>query len=200
MSVDMFRHIVALNTYSEPFLALKANDQRTIIEQLLGITLLSEKADALKEQIKNTKDAISQEEFRIKAVTDANKHIQDQIDATKRKQTVWNNKNKEDCDKLQAAYDELSHLDIEEELVAHKLLSEYSAKQKVITDLNKWIKLCEADAKREQKTIDQLKAEITLLENHQCHACGQDFHDDKHQQVLEEKQKALQETKSSLPE
>ena len=45
MSHDMFKHIVALNTYTEPFLALKNNDQRAIIEQLLGITLLSEKAD-----------------------------------------------------------------------------------------------------------------------------------------------------------
>ena len=52
MSHDMFKHIVALNTYTEPFLALKNNDQRAIIEQLLGITLLSEKADLLREQIR----------------------------------------------------------------------------------------------------------------------------------------------------
>jgi hypothetical protein len=61
----MFKHIVALNTYTEPFLSLKANEQRTIIEQLLGITLLSEKADALKEQSIATKDAIQQEEYNI---------------------------------------------------------------------------------------------------------------------------------------
>jgi DNA repair exonuclease SbcCD ATPase subunit len=30
MSHDMFKHIVALNTYTEPFLSLKANDQRMI--------------------------------------------------------------------------------------------------------------------------------------------------------------------------
>ena len=81
MSHEMFKHIVALNTYTEPFLSLKANDQRTIIEQLLGITLLSEKAELLKEQIKATRDAITQEEFRIKAVTDANTRIQEQIEA-----------------------------------------------------------------------------------------------------------------------
>ena len=45
MSHDMFQHVLALNTYTAPFLSLKANEQRTIIEQLLGITLLSEKAD-----------------------------------------------------------------------------------------------------------------------------------------------------------
>jgi hypothetical protein len=52
----MFKHVLALNTYTEPFLSLKANDQRAIIEQLLGITMLSEKAEALKEQNKNGKE------------------------------------------------------------------------------------------------------------------------------------------------
>jgi DNA repair exonuclease SbcCD ATPase subunit len=48
ISHDMFKHIVALNTYTEPFLSLKANEQREIIEQQRGITLLSEKAESLK--------------------------------------------------------------------------------------------------------------------------------------------------------
>ena len=52
MSHDMFKHILALNTYTEPFLAMKNNDQRAIIEQLLGITILSEKADLLREQMR----------------------------------------------------------------------------------------------------------------------------------------------------
>jgi DNA repair exonuclease SbcCD ATPase subunit len=58
MSHEMFKHILALNTYTEPFLSLKANDQRAIIEQLLGITLLSERADKIKELNRATKDAI----------------------------------------------------------------------------------------------------------------------------------------------
>ena len=59
MSHDMFKHIMALNTYTEPFLSLKANDQRTIIEQLLGITMLSERADKIKELNRTTKDDIT---------------------------------------------------------------------------------------------------------------------------------------------
>ena len=39
MSHDMFKHIVALNTYTEPFLSMRQNDQRMIIEQLLGCLL-----------------------------------------------------------------------------------------------------------------------------------------------------------------
>ena len=193
MSHDMFKHIVALNTYTEPFLALKSNDQRTIIEQLLGITLLSEKADNLKEQIKNTRDAISQEEYRIKAVGDANRRIQDQIENIKRKQTLWIKKHTDDIDSFQVAYDELSKLDIEAELVAHKQLSEYNVKRRAIADLTTWIKRCELDERRETKIIEQLRAEIAALEHHQCHACGQDLHNDSHEAMLAEKNKALQE-------
>ena len=193
MSHDMFKHIVALNTYTEPFLALKSNDQRTIIEQLLGITLLSEKADNLKEQIKNTKDAISQEEYRIKAVGDANRRIQDQIENIKRKQTLWIKKHNDDIDALQIAYNELSTLDIEAELVAHKQLSEYNIKRRAIADLTTWIKRCELDERREKKIIDQLQAEIAALEDHRCHACGQDLHDDSHIKMSADKQRLLQE-------
>jgi DNA repair exonuclease SbcCD ATPase subunit len=193
MSHDMFKHIVALNTYTEPFLALKANDQRTIIEQLLGITLLSEKADTLKEQGKTTKDAIQQEEYRIKAVGDANKRVQDQIDALIRRQTLWTNKKNEDVAALQTAYDQLAEIDIEAELDAHHALSTYNEKSKQIKDLTNWVKRCELDEKRELKLIDTLKAEIESLENHTCHACGQGFHDTKQEQLLEEKKQALQE-------
>ena len=194
MSHDMFKHILALNTYTEPFLSLKANDQRTIIEQLLGITMLSDKAEALKEQNKATKDAIQKEEFRIKAVGDANKRIQDQIDALVRRQVLWQRKKEEDCAALQAAYDQLAELDIEAELQSHKSLAVYNEKSKKIAELNRWTKQCETDERRETKLIEQLKTEIASLENHTCHSCGQAFHDDKQEKILEDKRKTLQET------
>lgn len=194
MSHDMFRHVVALNTYTEPFLSLKAGDQRTLIEQLLGITLLSEKAEALKQQNKDTKDAIQSEEFRIKAVQDANKRIQDQIDSLIRRQVLWTKKHQEDIETLQLAYNQLAELNIELELDAHKHLSEYVSKSKQITELTALIKRCEQDQSRETKEIEKLRNEITALENHTCHSCGQSFHNKKQEQLLLDKQILLQET------
>lgn len=193
MSWDMFRHIVALNTYTEPFLSLKANDQRTIIEQLLGITVLSEKAERLKELNKATKDAIQQEEFRIKAVTDANHRIQEQIESFKRRQVLWQKKHDSDLAYLQKGYDELSLIDIEAELAAHKALTEYNQKVKDISDLTKAVKRAELDEDREGKVVERLKREIAALMDHKCHACGQDLHDDDHETALAKKQKELQE-------
>jgi DNA repair exonuclease SbcCD ATPase subunit len=194
MSHDMFKHIVALNTYTEPFLSLKANDQRVIIEQLLGITLLSEKADRLKELGKATKDAITQEEFRIKAVTDANCRIEEQIESLKRRQAMWLKKKEDDLQKLVTAYDELSHLDIEAELVAHQQLSEYNKKKSEIDRIKGHIEQNERDQAREDKVLAQLRAELEALQNHQCHACGQDLHDDNHEQMLTDKQKQIEDT------
>lgn len=198
MSHDMFKHIVALNTYTEPFLSLKANDQRTIIEQLLGITMLSEKADMLKEQSKTTKDAISQEEFRIKAVTDANKRIQDQIDALLRRQSLWHNKKNEDLTALQVAYDQLAELDIEAELASHKQIAEYETKEKAIKENTTALKRAEQDRDREVKVIHKLEDEIQSLKEHKCHSCGQAFHDENHERVLAEKQKALDEANQNF--
>jgi DNA repair exonuclease SbcCD ATPase subunit len=126
MSHDMFKHVLALNTYTEPFLSLKANDQRAIIEQLLGITLLSERADRIKELNRQTKEAISQEEFRIRAEQEANKRIEEQIESLRRRQTLWQTKYDSDLATLVTQYDDLATVDIELELAAHKELATWS--------------------------------------------------------------------------
>ena len=193
MSHEMFKHIVALNTYTEPFLSLKAADQRVMIEQLLGVTQLSEKAETLKEQMKASRDAITKEEYRIKAVQDANKRMEDQIENLKRRQTMWQNKKQEDLEKLAVAYSELDKIDIEAELLAHQDLAVHAQKVKDRADLQKLIARCELDEAKETKIIDKLKAEIAQLEDHKCYACGQELHDEKHEQVLADKRKSLQE-------
>jgi len=193
MSADMFRHIVALNTYSEPFLALKNNEQRNIIEQLLGITLLSEKAEVIKGMVRDSKDSIQQEEFNVKAIEEANKRVKEQIDATKRRQKLWKMKHDEDLEKLAIDYQRLITIDIASELQSHTNLTTYDKKRKTIDDLDKLIARCVADEAKEQKLITKLKKEISDLKNNTCYACGQEFHDHNHKSVLDEKVKALQE-------
>ena len=191
LSHDMFKHIMALNTYTEPFLSLKANDQRTIIEQLLGITMLSERADRIKELNRATKDSITQEEFRIRAVQEANKRIEEQIESLKRRQTMWVAKHAEDVQKLQLALDELQKIAIDDEIQAHRDHSAWDQRRKDFNDLQGAISRAKLEVQREEKTIKKLETEILALKDHQCHTCGQAFHDEKHQSVLGSKQKDL---------
>ena len=247
MTADMFKHIVALNTYSAPFLSLPGGDQRKIIEQLLGITLLSEKADLIKEKIRINKDSIQQEEFRVKATEDANKRVQEQIDSLKRRQVLWQKQHDEALNKLVADYDELSKIDIESELRSHKdlvvyndlkrkqeqydailarqiawkqkrdsdistfqkqydtlshidITSElqshydlkvYHAAQLELENINKTINSLEASLKKDQAIVTKIQEEIKTLEENKCYACGQDFHDENHTAVINNKRDLL---------
>lgn len=130
MSHDMFKHIVALNTYTDPFLSMKAADQRTIIEQLLGITLLSEKAEKLKAMAKETKDAIQLEDFRIKAIEEANKKVTEQIESLERRQKAWNAKFHDDVNMFQNSYNKLCALDVDKEIEQHTALVSWTEQKK----------------------------------------------------------------------
>ncbi len=198
MSHDMFKHILALNTYTEPFLSLKANDQRVIIEQLLGITLLSERADRIKELNKTTKDAISQEEFRIRAVQEANKRIEEQIESLRKRQRLWVARRDEDVTKLVQAIADLEHIDIEAEVQSHRDLDIYHQKKKAVEEAGRYIRQIDADDVKQNKLLEKLKKEIEALDNHKCHSCGQDLHDSKQDELKQAKEELLRETALQL--
>lgn len=198
MTPEMFRHIVALNTYSEPFLALKSNEQRAIIEQLLGITLLSEKAEVVKELLRNTKDEIQQEEFRVKAVEEANKRVKEQIDSLKRRQKLWQTKHNEDLEKLALQYGSLSEIDIGAELQSHKDLIKYNQQVALKTAYDSKVDSLRKDITKEDKNRSKLEAEVKTLKDHKCYACGQEFHDEQHTSVLENKYNLLVESENLI--
>jgi len=181
MSHDMFKHIVALNTYTEPFLGLKANEQRAIIEQLLGITQLSERADRVKEQIRATKEALTQEEFRIRAVQEANKRIEEQIESLKKRQRLWTVKRDEDVSTLAQAIADLEHIDIDREVQSHRDLAAYHRLTKQINECRRNHQLVAAEIAKLEKNRVKLEQDIATLNSHRCHACGQNIHDNQHE-------------------
>ena len=193
MTHDMFRHVLALNTYTEPFLSLKATDQRIIIEQLLGITLLSERAERIKELNRVTKESITAEEMRIRAVQEANRRIEEQIESLKKRQTLWLAKQRDDCDKLQQAIAALEHIDIDAEIQAHRDLDAYHARKKTMDEHNRYIRQIDAEQAKIVKEQDKIKKELAALDDHQCYACGQNIHDIKQDEIRKNKQAALEE-------
>jgi len=192
MSHDMFKHIVALNTYTEPFLSMRVNDQRQIIEQLLGITILSEKADALKEQTRQTKDAITEETLKINAIQTANEKIEGSIDGLRRTQRAWIAKNKQDQDRLSSAIEELEKLDIETELDAHEKLANWTEHNNAILALRKELGTLEPALQRADKSVTKAEKDIAELEDATCYTCGQELHADKKAEIAERKGKELE--------
>jgi len=191
MSHDMFKHIVALNTYTEPFLSLKANEQREIIEQLLGITLLSEKADSLKEQIRLTKENIFQESADIEAAKKSNDKIQVSITGLENRQSAWYAQQKTDCAKIAASITELQSVDIERELAQHAKLKQYDEHAAKIKSLNKEKSTLETAVIQADKSVTKYTKELEQLKNKTCPACEQGLHTHKHEEMSATAEKNL---------
>jgi len=225
ISHDMFKHTIALNTYTLPFLSMRANDQKNIIEELLGITVLTEKAESLKVLNKITKDNIKEEEFRLEAVIKANEHIEEQITGLERRQRMWIIKKDETVNEHVTAIEKLMEVDIETEIETHKandkhiinvdrknaeakaqaakdnveLLAqiekdnaEVTKYNSVVLDCNKWIQSIESDRVINEKRLQGLAKDIELINEHKCHACGQELHDEKHEEIKAQKEQLVQ--------
>ena len=194
MSHIMFKHIVALNTYTDPFLAMRQNDQRDLIEQLLGITQLSEKADLLKELVKKSKDGIQEETFRMQAVEDANAQIGKSITDLERRQKLWFDKQKSETEELQKEIFALMKVDVEKELENHVELEKFNSRRQQHETLTGEIARLTASIERETKRKTKAQKDLDATVDHKCYACGQDIHDEQHNKIVGEKTEAVQES------
>jgi DNA repair exonuclease SbcCD ATPase subunit len=198
MKHEMFKHLIALNTYTEPFLSMKAADQRAIIEQLLGITILSEKAEALKESIKFSKDSIATENTRIETVKASNERIQQSIESLIRKQRMWEEQKETSSTNLRKSIERLSHIDIDVEIANQRALVEWNKNNKDKNSLVSLIAKQTAAVEKEQRTLEKLEKELIALAEHKCHSCGQDIHDEKYEIMMSGKAKQVTESKDHV--
>jgi DNA repair exonuclease SbcCD ATPase subunit len=183
MSHDMFKHIVALNTYTEPFLSMRANDQRAIIEQLLGITILSEKAETLKELIRTTKDQVLQESADIEAAKKSNEKIQLSVDSLITRQNAWNTQHEADIERTARAIIELESVDIEAELAKHSELKLFEEKTAKLKSLAKERATLDSATAQAERSVKKYADELAKLKDKKCHACEQELHDHKHEEM-----------------
>ena len=190
MNPKMFKHIVALNTYTQPFLSLHNNEQQEIIEQLLGIQLLSEKADILKTHIKRAKEDISLETSRLEGLKISNEKVEETIHSLNNKSSAWQNQNTTDIEKLEKNLKELESVDIDKELETHQKLEDWTKLNDVLRQLQKDRAGLESTIEQADKTAKKLYDDLEKL-NHKatCYACGQDLPQDK----IEQMQKTLEE-------
>lgn len=196
MSHTMFKHLVALNTYTEPFLSMKSADQREVIEQLLGITLLSEKAEQLKLSIKETKDSIQAESFKIDGIKAANENVQRSIESLILKSKAWESKQEDTIEKMGKAIMQLESVDIDAELQLHQALKSWTENNNKSRELTKQKATLESAVIQAEKTQNKYLRELESLSNKTCHACEQELHDHKHTELTATAQAHLAETQT----
>ena len=201
---NMFKHLIALNTYTEPFLSMKNNDQRDMIEQLLGITELSSKAEVLKARQRDTRDAIKEEEYRINAVKDSNANIEKNILEIESRSKAWEANKNIKLQELGNAIIKLETIDIDQEVKNHSIVEDVNRKKLDLSSLQADEKRLQSSIKRSNTKLAELKSNLESAEAGVCPACEQPTaHLDTHEEYtkdLKHKIEAEQEYYNDLQE
>ena len=190
---DMFKHLIALNTYTEPFLGMRNNDQRDMIEQLLGITDLSAKADILKELLKDTRDRLKEEEITINTIQASNERIEKNIKEIESRGKAWESSHATKLSDMKSAITTLRELNVEEEIQSHKDNSEVKDQSDAYNTLETELKRSNTSFKRSNSNLDDLRSNLKNAHEGVCHACGQDTaHLETHEGYIKELEEKLQ--------
>lgn len=92
----LFEQIVVMNTTVDPFLKLSAGKQREMIEELLGLTELTEKAVQLKDMAKEARRLADQEKLKNDTIASSNEKILSTVQTLEASSSTFNaNKEKE---------------------------------------------------------------------------------------------------------
>lgn len=199
MSFALAKYIMLMSTYTVPFMNASAADQRQVIEELIKITELSEKASKIAEKEKHLKGEIEKEKVRLATIQDSNIKIQRTIDSLQRSIKNWYIERDEDLKRLRDNLDVLNQINIQEELVAH----EHNLVQDQIMNKRK---LLENEIKHYTALTDSNLAQMLNLSKKldeadhtdTCPTCKQDVKaedlEDYKQTLLTEAQTKLQES------
>jgi len=198
MTHSMFKNIVALNTYTQPFLATKQAEQREIIEQLLGITLLSQKADLLKEKMRIAKQQLTEEKYKIDSKMAANEKIQESIESLQLRSTAWQTQKDEDKQKFSEAITELEKVDIKVELDSHKKLQKHNENYLKLLSLNKEKAYHEDSLTKSESNVTKTQNDLEYMKDAKCPTCEQELQDEKHKQLNDKLLVTLTESKTDV--
>ena len=198
MTHAMFKNIIALNTYTQPFLATRQAEQREIIEQLLGITLLSQKANLLKEKMKASKLETTEEKMMIDSKIASNEKIQESIESLKIRSSAWQTQKDEDTKNFNNAIADLEKVDITKELDTHKRLQKHNENYIKLLSLQKEKAYHEDSFTKAKSTVEKTENDLDYAQQAKCPTCEQPLHDEKHKQLTNKLTTTLTESKTDV--
>lgn len=166
-SDEIYNQIFSLSPIVANFLDQPLQKQRVIIENVLGVNQLTEKAEILKEKIKEHKQDIKNEQFiidKLKATNNSTiENFRNQKEKVQKEYDKWEKNKYNSIKTLKEQLTELSAIDIELEKQKFKQLQEYNnIKETNIKKKYEVEKLCN-ELKKIINENEQLKKQLNEL-------------------------------------
>jgi DNA repair exonuclease SbcCD ATPase subunit len=194
-SYNLFTMIILFNGNSDLFLDQSVGSQRTLIEELFRITILTKKSNALKKEASETDKAISmqklliqqqekQREIQLRHISDAtDRHEKWEVDQVKKIQSLTTeieNLSKIDFDGEEAVLTSLGEMEkTRDELNAkiRELAITKRSKQSEAFPNETQIALTSRELKKAEDDIKNLERELSHLIEAKCPYCLQQYED-----------------------
>lgn len=175
---ELFVRIVVFSASNTPFLDLPqshptAPNQRDVVEELFGLTVLSDRSAKLKLAIKDEEGRMQLLEQRISSQEEELARHQSLIDSTKKRIDTWEQQKIEQIAHYEQQLQSVAGVDLDAERLIHTQLNQLLVDLKT---LNGEIST-ESDAiQQKQRSHAKLVKELDDLLNATCPYCKQGFH------------------------
>lgn len=193
ISYDMFTKTVIFSGNSQAFLSLPISQQRSQIEELLNITMLSEMAVKLKEQIKTCEGDIKVQEAVIKQQQQLVELQQKHISEAEKRIEKWESAKTKDIDLLKKELSLVSEDDLELEQQNHALRDQL---QLEAVQLKAKISPVNTAVSALSQSLRKLKSEQEHLQEAKCPYCLQAYAESP--EKLSALEKSIQTTEADL--
>ncbi|RMH15240.1 MAG: hypothetical protein D6698_11435 [Gammaproteobacteria bacterium] len=192
----LFGLLVLNTTEQQQFMELPEQQRREIIEELMGLNMLSERAEDLKERRRALKNQAIALESSINTTQEMNKRLRDKIDALEKQSSQFETQLTVDAEELTREIEILSEVDASTEIEILTEISELERREgELESDLTarkrELVRLDREKTRRKRahdsikKQIDDLQNELKAVEGGICPTCGQEIVDDREKHISE---------------
>jgi hypothetical protein len=176
---ELFVRIVAFSATHIPFLDLPvrshyAANQTDIIEELFDLKSLSEKADILKDKIKETETSLDLHLVRVEQLEKEHERHQKQIESAGRRVDAWAEQNNKDVSTIQSKIKKIEDVDVELQRELHDNLTSIGNELREKLDVQRSL---ERKIKEHTKIISTKNKELLHLRDAKCPYCLQQYED-----------------------
>lgn len=185
MKFDLFSRVVVFSAMNEAFFKMpvrshgtsKKANQTDFIEELFGLTEISQKAEDLQKQQSETQKIIADLQVKLEYAEREFKSHENMIASTQKRVDNWDSNRLIEIDNLKERLAELQGIDVERELALHERLDSVFEQRDIA---KKELKDVEAGLRAAAKIIKKNEGEIAVLKSSKCPYCEQAFHDNEH--------------------
>lgn len=177
MPYELFVRIVVFSATHTPFLLLPAThatapNQKDIIEELFGLTAMSDKAKLLKEHIKDAETALTLKKSKVDLLEKEAVRHTTLIESAKKRVESWKVQNASTIDSLIAKLERIESVNFEEEQTLHTYADKVKVKQAA---LQSELTLQQRSNRQQNLALEAAVKDLRHLKDAKCPYCLQDF-------------------------